>query len=201
MNKLFGITGSISVGKSTVSKFFRELGVHIVDADIVSREVVTPGEYGNVVITNHFGPEYRLPDGNLDRVKLGQFVFSNAEALKKLNSIMLPLIQRRVQDAIELLFNNNNDIVVAYDAALLIESGSVEQFRPLVVVTCPYETQLTRLMERNKLSEEDARNRISKQFSSVEKAKYADFIIDSSGTLEETKQQVLKTYNKITLGQ
>ena len=185
---IFGITGSIAVGKSTVSNFFAKAGVSIIDADIVARQVVEPGTPGLASITEKFGHQYLNDDGTLNRIKLGSLVFNDQEQLNSLNSIMRVIIQKECSRQFNNLYYNGHKIV-AMDAALLIENGDVDRFRPLVVVACPVDLQLTRLMKRNMLSESEARARIGKQLSTEEKIKYADFIIDTSGSLIETEQQ------------
>lgn len=180
----FGVTGSIACGKSTFTNFIRQQGIAIVDADLVARDVVAPTSKGLEQIVSTFGEKFLQPDGWLDRTKLGAHVFSDPMELEKLNKIMHPLIQRESLRQITALHTEGHELV-GYDAALLIEMGNADRFRPLIVVTAPFETQLARLMRRNNLSEAAARNRISKQLSSEEKAKHADFVVETTGTLEE----------------
>ncbi len=196
MNHVFGITGSIACGKSTVTKFMRKTGFPIVDADIIAREVVVPGQPTWGLLRAAFGYEYLLEDDTIDRTKLGQYVFSNPQALRDLNEIMGPAIQAEAARQINVLHEAGYDLV-GYDAALIIESGHANKYAPLVVVVAPFETQLARLMSRNSLTEEDARNRISKQLSSEQKALHADFIITTTGTLEELELQTQDTVDNI----
>jgi dephospho-CoA kinase len=196
MNHVFGITGSIACGKSTVTRFMKKNGIPIVDADIIAREVVVVGSPGWGMIRAMFGHEYLLEDESIDRPKLGQYVFSNKQALYNLNAIMSPLIQLEAEKQINVLHEEGYDLV-GYDAALIIESGNASKYAPLVVVTAPFETQLLRLMSRNSLTEEDARNRISKQLSSEEKAQHADLIIETTGTLEELELKTLDVIDNV----
>ncbi len=196
MNHVFGITGSIACGKSTVTRFMRKNGIRIVDADIIAREVVVPGEPAWEKIRALFGHEFLLEDGNVDRPKLGQFVFSNENALFNLNTIMGPAIQDEAAKQIKAFHEEGYDLV-GYDAALIIESGHASKYAPLVVVSAPFETQLSRLMSRNSLTEEDARNRISKQLSSEQKALHADLVIETTGTLEELELKTLDVIDNI----
>jgi dephospho-CoA kinase len=196
MKHTFGITGSIACGKSTVTKFIKELfAIPIVDADQVARDVVVPGSVGLEQVVATFGKQYLLPDGTLDRVKLGNLVFANQQELDKVNKIMMPLISEEVDRQIK-AFHDAGHNLIGYDGALIIEMGNAKRFRPLVVVTTPFEVQLARLIKRNNLSEQEARNRIGKQLSSKQKAKHADFIIETNGTLDELK---LKVQNTISL--
>lgn len=196
MNHVFGITGSIACGKSTVTRFMRKNGFPIVDADIIAREVVVVGSPGWSQIVETFGVQYTLREGDIDRPKLGQFVFSNHEALNKLNEIMGPPIQVEAAKQINAFHEEGYDLV-GYDAALIIESGHAAKYSPLVVVIAPFETQLSRLMSRNSLTEEDARNRISKQLSSEQKALHADLVIETTGTLEELELKTLDAIDNV----
>lgn len=196
MSILFGITGSIACGKSTVTKYFRKAGVMVVDADIIAREVVVPGSFGLDKLILTFGDEYLHADGTLNRPKLGSLVFQDPSALDLINEIMTPLIQNESERQLMRALEQGHDLV-AYDAALIIEQGNVNQYRPLVVVCAPFDLQLTRLMSRNSLSEAEARSRIDKQLSSEEKAKFADYIINSVGTLEELEAKTLSVLSLI----
>lgn len=184
MNLIFGLTGSIACGKSTVSRFLEKAGCIIVDADLIARDVVVPGSLGLSLIRQEFGEEMIAADGTLDRPKLANQVFNCQEDLKRINAIMHPLIEQRANYLIGEACKYSDKPVI-YDSALIIETNKADKFRPLIVVSCPYETQLTRLMKRNNLSESDAIARINKQLSSDEKAKHADFVITTTGTLDE----------------
>jgi len=185
----FGLTGGIACGKSTVSKTFRANGIPMVDADIVARQVVKPGTLGLSQIVETFGQEYLESDGTLNRTKLGQLVFSDKIALGKLNHIMGILIHNEAQSQLKKLHDEGYDIV-GFDAALICENGNTDKYRPLVVVSCPQEVQLARLMSRNNLTEDEAMARINAQFSSEQREVLADFVIDSSMSI---KHSVLQT--------
>lgn len=192
----FGITGSIACGKSTVTRFLRKAGVPIVDADIIAREVVTLGSPGLQSIVNAFGKEYLLPEGDLDRPKLGRLVFGNQSQLDILNGLMSDLIRVEARRQRMALYAAGHELI-GYDAALIIENGDADKYRPLLVVKAPFELQLSRLMSRNALTEDEARNRINKQLSSEEKAKYADFVIETTGTLEELEMNTIDVLDQI----
>lgn len=185
----FGLTGGIACGKSTVSKTFRANGIPMVDADMVARQVVELGTPGLSKITDSFGQEYLQSDGTLNRTKLGQLVFSDKVALSKLNHIMGILIHTESQSQLKKLHNEGHDIV-GFDAALICENGNADKYRPLVVVSCPQEVQLARLMSRNNLTEDEAMARINAQFSSEQRVEFADFVIDSSMSI---KNSILQT--------
>lgn len=183
-----GLTGGIGSGKSTVSKTFLKHNIPIVDADIVAREVVVVGSPGWGMIRSVFGYEVLNEDDTLNRAKLGELVFSDNAAMCQLNEIMKPLIEQESIRQINALHYQGNDIVV-YDAALIIEQGNADKFRPLVVVACPKEMQLDRIMKRNGVSREAAMSRINAQLSVEDKIKAADYVVDTSGTLEYSIEQ------------
>lgn len=192
----FGLTGGIACGKSAVTKTFRANDIPIVDADMIAREVVVPGSIGLEQVINIFGKEYLQADGTLDRIALGKLVFNDKNAMKLINGIMAPLINhesRRQQRAMHI----RGWKIVGYDAALIIEQGNVEKYRPLIVVACPRDTQIERLMSRNSLTREDAVARIDSQIPVEEKVKIADYVIDTSGTIEESVSQTEKIIQKL----
>lgn len=188
-NLICGLTGSIAVGKSTVTKFIRKLGIPVVDADVIAREVVVPGSVGLGQVIDAFGKEYLLPNGTLDRPALGMLVSTNPDKLSMINKIMHPLIVCEAENQLNVFCTPENPIIF-YDSALIIETGKVDRFRPLVVVWTNLETQISRLMARNSINEEIAKQWISLQLSSDEKVKYADYVIKTTGTLEELEQEI-----------
>lgn len=182
---VFGLTGGIACGKSTVTKTFRSHGIPIVDADIVARQVVEPGTFGLHCIGLEFGDEYVLSKGILDREALARLVFADKKAMNKLNEIMAPLISREVDAQIKKLYEEGNRIM-GYDAALICEMGNADRFRPLIVVSCPRDTQIERLMSRNSLTRAEAVAKIDSQMPVEKKIQMADFVVDTSGTLEKS---------------
>lgn len=194
---IFGLTGGIASGKSTVSKTFQYLGIPMVDADIIARQVVEPGSYGLNTIIDVFGEEMILPDGTLNRPKLSKEVFSNPDlSLRKdlmdvLNRIMAPLIQEESARQLNKLEADGHR-VVGYDAALICEMGNADKYRPLVVVHCPQETQLERLMSRNSLTRQRAMDIIDLQMPAERKVKMADYTIDTSGSIAQSILQTKK---------
>ncbi len=196
-----GLTGSIAVGKSFVLSAFRELGCFVLDADRTAREVVAPGTYGLQQVVESFGADVLLADGSLDRSKLGSIVFADEGKRLLLNSIVHPLVfeeQDRWLTSQEADYPNGIAIV---DAALMIESGGYQRFDKLIVVWCEPGLQLERLMSRDKLSRSDAQRRIDAQMSQDEKKTYADFLIDTSNSFEETRLQVAEVLARLRLFQ
>jgi len=184
----FGLTGGIASGKSTVTKTFRAAGIPVVDADIVARQVVEPGTTGLQMIVSTFGKEYLQEDGTLDRIKLGTLVFSNKAELDRVNQIMMPLINDESAAQIKKLHDDGH-LIVGYDAALICEMGNSKKFRPLIVVHCPQDMQIVRLMSRNKLTRDEAMARIQAQMPVGEKMAMADFLIDTSGSVDQSVNQ------------
>jgi dephospho-CoA kinase len=191
-----GLTGSIAVGKTFVVECFRELGCHVLDADLTARNVVEPGTEGLRHIVEEFG-EGVLVNGSLDRKKLGKIVFADPEKRNLLNSIVHPLVIEKQNEWIEEREAEDPDGVAIIDAALMIESDGYRRFDKLIVVWCEADIQLARLMQRDGLNAEEAQRRISAQMPQEEKKKYADILIDTSAGFEDTRRRVLETFDKL----
>lgn len=187
--RIFGLTGGIASGKSTVGRMLRELGAPIVDADLLAREVVGKGSEGLAALHRHFGDSILLPNGELDRKRLGAVVFSDSEARIALNDITHPRIAEAGREAIERLAQAGHEIAI-YEAALIVENRLQEKMNGLIVVAIPEALQLQRLAERDRSSEEEARSRVASQLPLSEKIAVADYVIDNSATTAETRQQV-----------
>ncbi|MBL0386273.1 dephospho-CoA kinase [Tumebacillus sp. ITR2] len=192
-----GLTGSIATGKSTVSALFEALGAVIIDADKIVRQVQQPGQKAYEDIVEAFGEEILLPDGALDRAKLGALVFGNEANRTRLNGIVHPRVReerdRQTQAALAL----DPNAVIIWDIPLLIETGMHTQVDKTIVVYVDAETQLARLLSRDELPLEAARQRIAAQMPIEEKKRYADFLIDNRGTLQETQAQVRKIWEEL----
>jgi dephospho-CoA kinase len=194
-----GLTGSIAVGKSTVCDIFRELGCHILDADQTARDVVEPGTEGLEKVIEHFSKDVLKADGSLDRAELGSIVFADEDKRKLLNSIVHPLVFEAQNAWIESLEKSDPKGIAIVDAALMIESGGYKRFNKLIVVWCNADIQLARLMKRDGFSIEEATRRIDSQMPQDEKRKFADYLIDTSGSLDETQRQALDTFKQLKL--
>lgn len=184
---VFGLTGGIACGKSFVSSLLVKNLIPVVDADKVAREVVEPGPVGLALLVEAFGDI--LKDGALDREKLGEMVFGKTDQLFKLNSILQPLIADRAAYLIRLHLQMGVK-VVCYDAALIIELGLADRFRPLVVVSCKPEVQIERLLKRG-LTKDQALARMASQLSNEKRVEAADVVIDTNGTKDFTSEQTL----------
>ncbi|MCT3044041.1 MAG: dephospho-CoA kinase [Leuconostoc mesenteroides] len=192
-----GLTGGIATGKSTVSALLRQVGFPIVDADIVAREVVEPGTPTLEKIKLAFGPRI-IDNGVLDRRKLGQIVFEDGAQLKKLNDIMQPAISSAMADKINFWRLQNVPILVL-DVPLLFERDYDKNklVDKIIVVTASEEIQLSRLENRDQLSNMEARNRVKAQLPMSQKIARADYVIDNNGRIEELQEQVTVLIKKI----
>ena len=185
-----GLTGSIAAGKSFVLDALREFGARTIDADAIAREVVEPGTPGLEAIKKEFGDSILKTDGSLDRAKLGSIVFQDEAKRLKLNSILHPFIIERQDEIMRQWEQETLEAIAVVDAALMIESGGYRRLDKIIVAHCRPEIQLERLMKRNGLSRDEAERRINSQMPQAEKAKYADFLIDTSDGFENTRNQV-----------
>lgn len=186
---IIGLTGGIASGKSTVSNFFREQGVTVLDADQLAREVVAPGRPALEEIAEAFGTGVIAPDGSLDRPGLAQIIFSDPEARNKLESITHPRIaEAMIEGARDAA--HRGEAWVIYDAALIVEKGHHHWLDSLIVVAVLRATQMKRLIARDGLNEEEALSRLEAQMPLDEKVAVATFVIDNAGSLEDTRRQV-----------
>ncbi len=199
--KVIGLTGGIGSGKSTVSRFLAELGAVIIDADRVGHEVLKPDTGGWREVVTAFGRQILTPDGDIDREKLGEIVFGNAESLARLNQVMHPWMYNIVEAQLEECQRQGVEVVVV-EAPLLLEAGWTSLVNEVWVTVAPEATVLRRLQERLGLSKPKSLARIHSQLSSEERVKHADVIIDTDCSLNELKARVgelwrgLHTYGK-----
>jgi len=185
---LFGLTGGIASGKSAVAARLRARGVPVIDADQLAREAVAKGSEGLAQVVAAFGEGVLAEDGSLDRKRVAAEVFVDDAKRATLNGIVHPVVSRLTfQRAAEL--RDQGCPLACYEAALIVENGVVEAFRPLVVVAAPEEAQITRAAARDQASEADVRARIRAQMPLAEKVKVADFVIENTGTLTQLEQR------------
>lgn len=182
------LTGGIATGKSHVASRLRDAGIPVVDADVISRQVVAPGTPGLAAIVARFGKEMLTAEGSLDRARLGHIVFRDPEARRDLEAIVHPA----VRNAIDEFFDRVPPAApfAIADIPLLFETGGETRFEKVIVVACSREAQLRRVMARDGLSRDDAERRVSSQWPIEEKVKKADYVIRTDGTHAETDAQV-----------
>ncbi len=192
-----GLTGSIAVGKSFVASVLAELGCQVLDADETAREVVRPGAAGLAAVIEAFGEGVIRQDGTLDRQQLGSLIFADETQRKLLNSILHPYIMAKQDERLREWEAENPNGIAIVDAALMIESGGYKRFDKLIVVHCRPEVQLERLMTRDGLSREEARERIASQMPQEEKQKHADYLIDTSEGFADTRRRAEEVYEEL----
>lgn len=188
MVRKIALTGGIATGKSYVAGRFREAGVPIVDADLLAREVVLPGTPALAAIRKRFGPDAVRRDGTMDRVRVAQIVFKDKRARLDLEAIIHPAVVKAISDFFNAL-PKRTPFAIA-DVPLVFETGREKDFDAIIVVACPREMQLQRLMERNKLSKEDAEKRMAAQLPIDKKVEKATYVIKNDGSFEQTDAQV-----------
>lgn len=183
-----GLTGGIGSGKSTVSSRLAELGAFIVDADLVAREIVEPGQPALAELAEAFDGVLN-PDGTLNRAELARQAFATPEATKKLNAITHPRIRARTEELFKQGRESGAEVLV-YDMPLLIENGEVNKVDHVLVVDAPDELRIERLVQHRGLDEDDARRRIASQIDRETRLSAADTVLDNSGSLEDLLAQV-----------
>lgn len=187
---LIGLTGGIASGKSTVASILVSLGIDVIDADKIAREVVEPGKPAWVQIRREFGSEVLLSDGQLNRPALGRIVFNDHDKRRRLNRITHPEIHKEMAFQSLKLFLRGRQFVVV-DVPLLYETKTMLRFvRKVIVVKCSPAQQVERLMLRNGFTEEEARKRIESQIPLEQKCGMADYVIDNSGDPDALRAQV-----------
>jgi len=194
-----GLTGTVGTGKSTVARFFKELGAYIVDWDELAREVIRPHSKAWSEIVGYFGKHFLNEDSTINRRKLAKAVFSDKEKLEKLNQIVHPEVFREDERITEEIRRSDSDALIIKDIPLLREVAPPISVDKIIVVSARAETQLRRLEEKG-MSREDAQNRIKSQLPIEGKIKCADFVIDNDGSPEETKRQVEAIYPLLRKG-
>jgi dephospho-CoA kinase len=195
---LVGLTGGIATGKSMVDAVLRELGACIIDADVLAREVVEPGEPALAEIAAEFGPGVLGPDGRLDRKALGAIVFADPDRRRKLEAMTHPRIRERFQQRIDALAAEQFRGLVFFDAPVMIESGNYRNMDRLVVVLTDEATQIARLMARDGVDRDEALRKIRSQMPLAEKAKLADYVIDNSGDLAATRASTERVFRALS---
>ena len=195
MVRIIGITGGIASGKSTVTEFLRQQGYQVIDADQVVHELQEPGGRLYQALLSTFGPAILQEDGRLDRPKLGAMIFGDPELLAQSSQIQNQIIREELAGRRDLLAETED--IFFMDLPLLFELQYEDWFDQIWLVDVTEKTQLSRLMTRNALSQEEAEKRIAAQLSLQEKRKRSDVLIDNNGSLEETRQQLRDALQKL----
>lgn len=195
MTAVLGLTGGIASGKSTVANMLRDLGIVVIDADVIAREVVEVGEDAYFKIVGAFGKSVLNENRTINRAKLGEIIFNNEQKRKVLNSIVHPAVREKM-NRLKNEYIEKQENVIVLDIPLLFESKLTHLVEKVILVYVDREIQIKRLMDRNNLSLEEAEARINSQLPLTEKIPLADEVLYNNGPIAETKEQLLHILNK-----
>lgn len=189
-----GLTGGYASGKSFVAAELRRHGCHIIYADQLGRQTLQPGGEAFSPVIDLFGRTILAPDGTIDRKKLASLAFTSPEVLSKLNALVHPAVFRLEENIIESIRNENPHAIIVIEAAILIETGHYKVLDRLILTVCSLETQIARGMKRDGASREEILARLENQLPLEDKKRFAHYVIDTSGTKEQTAIQVEKIF-------
>lgn len=192
-----GLTGGIGSGKSTVAKMFAARGAATIDSDEIGRNLMQPGNVVYDRIVSGFGPDVLLPDGQLNRAKIAEIVFNNLGQLKHLNAIVHAPVLREIDRQVFAQRQKNPHAVVLVESAVLFEAGQNRRFDRMIVAWCRPGQQIERHQAKSGASAEDIERRMAAQLPGDEKKSLADYVIDTSGTLEEAERQVEEVFAEL----
>jgi len=192
-----GLTGGIACGKSLVAEEFRKLGCYVIEADDLGHEVLLPSGPAYAPVIAEFGRGILNEDGTINRSRLAAIVFTDPSALQKLNAIVHPAVHELAHERFRKIEANDKNAIVIYVAAILVETGGYREYPKLIVVTCSQERQLERALSRPGAKESDIRARLARQLPIAKKREFADYVIDSDGTIEETLRQTKLVFEEL----
>ncbi|MFL6174386.1 MAG: dephospho-CoA kinase [Marmoricola sp.] len=195
MTTRVGLTGGIASGKSTVSAILAELGAVIIDADALAREVVEKGTPGLAAVVAEFGDGLLTAEGDLDRPAMGELVFNDAGARKRLEAIVHPLVFERIVD---LETHAPEGALVVHDIPLLAESGRADTFDAVVVVDAPTDLQVERMLRDRGWTRQDAESRMAAQASREDRNAIATHRIENTGTIEDLRRRVTEVFEELS---
>ena len=205
-----GLTGGIASGKSVVGEIFVGLGAHLVQADRIAHQLMLPGQPVYNEVVRHFGGGILDPDLSVNRAKLAEAAFGSSASpasplrVQELNRIVHPAVIRSQDEWMEEMGRQDPHAIAVVEAALILEAGAAKRFDRLIVVTCSDEQRVARFAARQKLDLEAARKEVARrmaaQLPEAEKIKAADYVIDNSGSLEQTREQVQQVWKKLRAG-
>lgn len=192
-----GLTGGLATGKSVVGRELERLGCRLIRLDEIGHQVLERGGEACAAVASAFGPGILTPEGAIDRRALGRRVFADPAELEKLNRLVHPAIWARAQALREEFARAHPDGIAVTEAAILIETGSYREYDRLIVTTCRPEQQIERAIARSGLTRAEAEDRLRRQLPAAEKLRYADFVIDTSGTEESTREQTRLLWDQL----
>ncbi len=194
---LVALTGGLATGKSHVGKVLESLGCHVIEADALGHLALAPNGEAFAPVLAEFGPAILKGNGSIDRKALAAIVFHNPERLQALNAIVHPAVGRLRQAQVDAILTRDPLAIIVVEAAIHIETGGYNQYQKLILVVCSEQEQVKRAMARDNANREEVLARIAQQMPLSEKRKYADYIIDTGGTPEETRRQTTEVYNSL----
>lgn len=194
---IVALTGGIATGKSVVADILEELGCYIHHADRIAHELTEPEKPAWEKIVSHFGKKILNKDKTINRSRLGKIVFSDKKEQAFLNELIHPLVLKKKKETIEKLEEEGSTNIFVSEAALTIEAGFIDLFDKVIVVYCKRDIQIDRLMERDRISRKEALQKLKSQLTPEEKLKHADYIIDTSETLQSTLEQTERIYRNL----
>ena len=192
-----GLTGGLASGKSFVARLFEDWGARVMHADKAGHAVLEQNGEAYAEVVGEFGEGILRPDGSIDRKALGSIVFANPEKLAKLNSLVHPHVFARQSAFFEQVRHDVPDGIAVVEAAIMVETGSYKSYDQLVLAVCPPEVQIARFVEREGATEEEARARMARQMPLAEKIAYADYVIDTSGSKDDTVSRARSVWEKL----
>ena len=194
---LVGLTGGLASGKSYVAEIFAELGCHIIHADALGHETLLPTGDAYASAIAEFGLGILNADQTINRKALADIVFTDPEKLAKLNAIVHPAVGRLQQARIAGIVAEDPHAIILAEAAIHIETGNYKRYQKLILVVCSEEQQIARAMARDNATREQVQARLARQMPLQEKRKFADYVIDTSGSTEATRAQTAEVYNSL----
>jgi dephospho-CoA kinase len=194
---IVGLTGGIASGKGLVARVFKDLGAHVIDADRIVHELLEPDQQACREVLDHFGKDILLPHGGIDRRKLGEIVFNDAEQRAWLNNCLHPKVFAAYTAQVTHIRDRMPEAIIVFDAALLIETGYNRNVDKVVVVYADREQQIERLIARDKFTREQALARIASQMPLEEKRRHADYVIDNTGSRENTGRLTKAVFERL----
>jgi dephospho-CoA kinase len=194
-----GLTGGLASGKSFVGKTLAELGCFLISADELGHAVLEPGGEAYAPAIREFGAEIVEPDGRIDRRKLAALVFHDPARLTALNALVHPPVREKTRALLDEFASRDPDGIAVVEAAILVETGRYRDFDRLILAVCGRELQIERAMARDNATREEVLDRMNRQMPLEDKIKYADYVIDTSGTKDETRARVRAVYDSLRL--
>ncbi len=193
---LVGLTGGLATGKTTVGRALAEWGCHLIEADRLGHALLAPGGAAVAPVLAEFGPHLEQ-SGGVDRQALAKIVFADPDRLARLNEIIHPLVFAKEAELLETWQRNDPQGIAILEAAILIETGAHRRCRAVILTVCPEAVQIQRAMARDGMTEAEARQRMAQQMPLSEKRQFADYIIETSGSLEHTLNQTRTVFERL----